>query len=48
MGEPLRFKISANTPRQKQDRLGLQSLLNFKWELAIGGQSILSRSLIAL
>jgi len=36
----LGLKISANTPRQKQDRLGLQSLLNFKWELAIGGQSI--------
>ncbi len=36
----LGLKILATTPRQKQDRLGLQSLLNFQWELAIGGQSI--------
>ncbi len=36
----LGLKISATTPRQKKERLGLQSLLNFQWELAIGGQSI--------
>ncbi len=36
----LGLKIRAQTPRQKKERLGLQSLLNFKWELAIGGQSI--------
>jgi len=36
----LGLKISVQTPKQKQQGLGLQSLLNFKWELAIGGQSI--------
>lgn len=36
----LGLKIQAVTPRQKQQRLGLQSLLNFEWELAIGGQTI--------
>ena len=35
----LGLKISATTPR-KQQGLGLQSILNFKWELAIGGQTI--------
>ena len=35
----LGLKISATTPK-KSDRLGLQSLLNFKWELAIGGQTL--------
>lgn len=36
----LGLKIRAATPRQKQERLGLHSLLNFKWELAIGGQTL--------
>jgi SNF2 family DNA or RNA helicase len=36
----LGLKISAQTPQQKQGRLGLQSLLNFQWELAIGGQTL--------
>lgn len=36
----LGLKISATTPRKKNERLGLQSLLNFKWELAIGGQTL--------
>ncbi|ARV58340.1 ATP-dependent helicase [Nostocales cyanobacterium HT-58-2] len=36
----LGLKITAQTPKKKQERLGLQSLLNFKWELAIGGQTI--------
>ncbi|MBW4644942.1 MAG: DEAD/DEAH box helicase [Goleter apudmare HA4340-LM2] len=36
----LGLKISAETPKQKQGRLGLQSLLNFQWQLAIGGQTI--------
>jgi len=35
----LGLKISATTPKTS-DRLGLQSLLNFKWELAIGGQTL--------
>ena len=35
----LGLKVSATTPKQKE-RLGLQSLLNFKWELAIGGQTL--------
>jgi len=39
MGEPLRFENCVRH-RGKKERLGLQSLLNFKWELAIGGQSI--------
>jgi SNF2 family DNA or RNA helicase len=34
----LGLKITAETP--KQGRLGLQSLLNFQWQLAIGGQTI--------
>ncbi len=36
----LGLKISAQTPKKKQGRLGLQSLLNFQWDLAIGGQTI--------
>lgn len=36
----LGLKISVQTPQQKSGRLGLQSLLNFQWELAIGGQTI--------
>ncbi len=36
----LGLKIAAETPKQKQGRLGLQSLLNFQWKLAIGGQTI--------
>ncbi|MCV3214747.1 DEAD/DEAH box helicase [Plectonema radiosum NIES-515] len=35
----LGLKIMAQTPN-KQGRLGLQSLLNFEWQLAIGGQTI--------
>ncbi len=36
----LGLKISAETPKKKQGRLSLQSLLNFKWQLAISGQTI--------
>ncbi|MEH2076524.1 MAG: DEAD/DEAH box helicase [Nostoc sp.] len=36
----LGLKITAETPKKKQGRLGLQSLLNFQWQLAIGGQTI--------
>ncbi|MFN6514399.1 MAG: DEAD/DEAH box helicase [Nostoc sp. CreGUA01] len=36
----LGLKITAETPKTKQGRLGLQSLLNFQWQLAIGGQII--------
>jgi SNF2 family DNA or RNA helicase len=36
----LGLKVSAQTPNKKTERLGLQSLLNFKWELAIGGQTL--------
>ncbi|MBD2359274.1 DEAD/DEAH box helicase [Tolypothrix sp. FACHB-123] len=36
----LGLKITAETPNQQQGRLGLQSLLNFQWKLAIGGQTI--------
>ncbi|MFM7405545.1 MAG: DEAD/DEAH box helicase [Cuspidothrix sp.] len=36
----LGLKISAETPSQKSGRLGLQSLLQFQWNLAIGGQTI--------
>ncbi|MEA5594606.1 DEAD/DEAH box helicase [Rivularia sp. UHCC 0363] len=35
----LGLKVSAQTPK-KNERLGLQSLLNFRWELAIGGQTL--------
>jgi SNF2 family DNA or RNA helicase len=36
----LGLKITAQTPNKKQGRLGLQSLLNFQWQLAIGGQTL--------
>jgi SNF2 family DNA or RNA helicase len=37
----LGLKIQAQTARPKMgDRLGLQSLLNFRWELSIGGQTL--------
>jgi len=37
----LGLKIRAETPTlSKSQRLGLQSLLSFKWELSIGGQNI--------
>lgn len=37
----LGLSIRAETPKlKKQDKLGLQSLLNFQWELSIGGQKI--------
>ncbi|PMB13735.1 ATP-dependent helicase, partial [Fischerella thermalis CCMEE 5282] len=36
----LGLKITAQTPNQQQGRLGLQSLLNFQWQLAIGGQTL--------
>ncbi|WP_375511874.1 DEAD/DEAH box helicase [uncultured Nostoc sp.] len=36
----LGLKITAETSKKKQGRLGLQSLLNFQWQLAIGGQTI--------
>lgn len=40
----LGLKIKASTPTQrKKDRLGLQSLLNFEWELSIGGHSLSKR-----
>ncbi|KYC36565.1 helicase [Scytonema hofmannii PCC 7110] len=36
----LGLKVTAQTPKKTKERLGLQSLLNFKWELAIGGQTL--------
>ena len=37
----LGLRIQAQTGKAKQgDRLGLQSLLNFRWELSIGGQTL--------
>jgi SNF2 family DNA or RNA helicase/intein/homing endonuclease len=36
----LGLKITAETSKKKEGRLGLQSLLNFQWQLAIGGQTI--------
>lgn len=37
----LGLRIKASTPtKQKKGKLGLQSLLNFEWELSIGGQSL--------
>ncbi|KST64293.1 DEAD/DEAH box helicase [Mastigocoleus testarum] len=36
----LGLKVKAQTSRKKQAGVGLQSLLNFKWELAIGGQTL--------
>jgi len=40
----LGLRIKASTPtKQKKGKLGLQSLLNFEWELSIGGQSLTKR-----
>ncbi|MDX2099138.1 MAG: DEAD/DEAH box helicase [Leptolyngbyaceae cyanobacterium bins.59] len=36
----LGLKIRAATPPKQNQRLGLQSLLTFKWELSIGGQTL--------
>lgn len=36
----LGLSVKAMAPTRKQQRLGLQSLLNFEWELSIGGQSV--------
>ncbi|MGB3517599.1 MAG: DEAD/DEAH box helicase [Elainellaceae cyanobacterium] len=36
----LGLSIKADPPKGNRKRLGLQSLLNFKWELSIGGQRI--------
>jgi SNF2 family DNA or RNA helicase len=36
----LGLKITAEASKEKQGRLSLQSLLNFQWQLAIGGQTI--------
>jgi SNF2 family DNA or RNA helicase len=36
----LGLSIKADPPKGNRQRLGLQSLLNFKWELSIGGQRI--------
>jgi SNF2 family DNA or RNA helicase len=37
----LGLSITAETPKlKKTERIGLQSLLNFKWQLTIGGQQI--------
>ncbi|MEM9487187.1 MAG: SNF2 helicase-associated domain-containing protein, partial [Cyanobacteria bacterium P01_F01_bin.116] len=36
----LGLSVKAMAPPRKQQRLGLQSLLNFDWELSIGGQSV--------
>ncbi|MBT9313430.1 DEAD/DEAH box helicase [Leptothoe kymatousa] len=36
----LGLKVKAMAPPRKQQRLGLQSLLNFEWELSIGGQNV--------
>jgi SNF2 family DNA or RNA helicase len=37
----LGLKVEAQVPqRQQQQRLGLKSLLNFKWELAIAGETL--------
>jgi SNF2 family DNA or RNA helicase len=36
----LGLKITAETQKQQPGGLGLQSLLNFQWQLAIGGQTI--------
>ena len=39
----LGLSVKAITPPRKQQRLGLQSLLNFEWQLSIGGQSVSQR-----
>ncbi|HEY9623354.1 MAG TPA: DEAD/DEAH box helicase [Crinalium sp.] len=36
----LGLSVKAATPSKAKQRLGLQSLLNFKWELTIGGQRL--------
>ncbi|MEM6252613.1 MAG: DEAD/DEAH box helicase [Cyanobacteria bacterium P01_D01_bin.156] len=36
----LGLSVKAMAPTRKQQRLGLQSLLNFEWELSIGGQNV--------
>ncbi|MEO0869317.1 MAG: DEAD/DEAH box helicase, partial [Cyanobacteria bacterium J06642_11] len=36
----LGLRVKAMAPPRKQQRLGLQSLLNFEWELSIGGQNV--------
>jgi SNF2 family DNA or RNA helicase len=36
----LGLKIAATTPKKKSGRLGLDSLLAFEWQLAIGGQTL--------
>ncbi|MDJ0616705.1 MAG: SNF2-related protein [Calothrix sp. MO_192.B10] len=36
----LGLKIAAKTSRKKSERLGLESLLAFEWQLAIGGQTL--------
>jgi SNF2 family DNA or RNA helicase len=36
----LGLSVKAATPSKANQRLGLQSLLNFKWELTIGGQRL--------
>lgn len=36
----LGLSIRAETPKVRQGSLGLQSLLNFQWELTIGGQTL--------
>lgn len=36
----LGLKITAQTPNKNRVTMGLKSLLNFKWELAIGGQTL--------
>ena len=39
----LGLSVKAITPPRKQQRLGLQSLLNFEWQLSIGGQNVSQR-----
>jgi SNF2 family DNA or RNA helicase len=36
----LGLRVQAEAPKKEGQRLGLQSLLNFKWELTIGGQRL--------
>ena len=40
LGGKMGLKIKAEVPNQKKERLGLQSLLKFKLELAVGDQTI--------
>ncbi|GAB4373715.1 MAG: DEAD/DEAH box helicase [Elainellaceae cyanobacterium] len=39
----LGLRVQAEPPKTGNQRLGLQSLLNFKWELTIGGQRLSKR-----